>query len=262
MEIEKTKPSFDEVYKYAQKQVWYSINKKAAHLPYEQKEEISQNAMVRTWNSYQTLDPERGWRSFIQTHCKGAVLDYLKGGERDTSAELGLDRAEIASKDSEDKFLDADEIVGIMGAHPDYSASRDSEIDIDGFNPNWKLLSCMAGKDEDLHIVCKVLLGYSQDAIAEQYVAAHATILSRERISQRIYEFFKKLDSPAMLNDQWTNQLIFALGLGAQFHMENFDNGIGWELGPIDLNDVGSFKKSASSYTPSLFDMYDEAEAV
>ena len=245
----KLKPSINEVLNYAKNQVKIQIYKKAAHLPREQHEEIEQEAMTRVWTSYEKLDPNLGWKSFIQKHCFGAVLDYLKGGLNDTENEVGMQRAEIISKE-EGEPLSVDETAGFFGVFDELYKTTSI------MKPNWDLLSRLAGKDDDLHIVCKVLLGYSQEQIAEQIGGGDASKeLSRERISQRVREFMTALDDPMNLFNPKIEQYIFALGLSAFFHMSEVDTGYGWSFQEFDLNAEDSFKQVREHYTPTLFDM-------
>lgn len=77
---EAQKPSFEEVSKYAKGNIRKFIRDLVSDLPFEQQEEIEQEAMLRVFRAYQELDAARGWKSFIYTHCKGAVKDYQKSG--------------------------------------------------------------------------------------------------------------------------------------------------------------------------------------
>jgi DNA-directed RNA polymerase specialized sigma24 family protein len=249
-----SKPSFDEVYKYAKKSVLFYIEKKAPYLSRELKEEIEQDAMLRVWQAYQNLDPQRGWKSFIQLHCNGSVLDYLKSGDQNTESELNMIRVEIPSGDDDGENLQVEQVLGILDPQHD-------EDEKNKFNPNWDLISRMAGKDEGLHIVAKVLLGYSQEMIAEQYEANYMQKNSRERISQKIHEFFKKLDSPEFIRDPWVNQCIYALGLCDLYGQPESDNGLGWNLERYDLNDDKSFIKMRRKHFPSMFDVIDDVVA-
>lgn len=248
-DLPKQKPSIEQVLAYAKQQVKIQIFKAASHLPKEQHEEIEQEAYVRVWASYAQLDPALGWKSFIQKHCFGAVQDYLKGGLNTTENEVGMKRAEIIS-DEDNEPLSVDETAGFFGVFEELHKSNKL------MTPNWDLLSRLAGKDDDLHIVCKVLLGYSQEAIAEQYgCGVKENELSRERISQRVREFMTALDDPMNLFNPKIEQYIFALGLSDFFHMSATDTGYGWDFKEFDLNREDSFKQVREYYTPTLFDL-------
>lgn len=250
MDGKKQKPPFEEVLAYAKKQVKYYIAHKASHLPREQQEEIMQDAYQRIWQAYANLDPDQGWKSFIQLHSQGAVLDYLKSGLNDTESEVDQERVEIYSKEDNEP-LSVDEVAGFFGIFSDLDKTENK------MKPNWDLLSRLVGfcqKDgEDLHIVCKVLLGYSQEAIAAQ-LGISGEGVTRERISQRVREFMMKLDDPAYLDNKFVNQCIFALGLSSFFSMAPTDNGLGWNLKEFDLNAENSFDEVRKWYNPTFFD--------
>ena len=74
------KPSMNDVLKYATDQVDRLLREKAAHLQHEHRDEVRQEALIRVAKAYAELDVTRGWKSFVQTHCKGAILDYLRAG--------------------------------------------------------------------------------------------------------------------------------------------------------------------------------------
>lgn len=273
----KKKPEFKEVCEYAKKSIDFIVGKKASHLPFEFKEEIKQDALMRAWTSYESLDPDKGWRSFIQLHCRGALKDYLKYGHGDIESELTANesrkkpefidvvhiytsirngerirdvmirqekkrhseiiqakRLEIQDDDGTD--LSVENVLGIVG-HFDIQNMK-----VEHFKPNWDLLGRLIVKDEDLHIVCKVLIGVSQEEIAEQLITDKRKTASRERVSQRFHEFFERLDSVANLTDQWTDQMIFALGLSKNYFMDEEDNGLGWDLEEFNIYDPDSFR--------------------
>jgi hypothetical protein len=298
---ETTKPSFQSVYEYAQKSVGHYINKLARKLTDDQKEEVSQDAMLRVWQAYQDLDAARGWKSFVQLHCRGACLDYLKAGRSDIESELtanepknksdfetetvkykykqttmtqeGLKfkdveftrtqikanhsrtsirakRVEIRSDKDDGGMMSLDDTCAIFGVY-----QGDVELKTDMLSPKWDLLGRLAGLDEDLHIIAKVILGYSQEQIAEQYGSVVGVTISRERISQRIYELFERFDSIQHLHNPKVKQSIFALGLCRYYHEPEIDQGIGWDLEYFDLANPDSFKIARRYYTPSFFDL-------
>lgn len=254
------KPEFKTVYDYATKSVEHYIRKYASHLPLEQKQEIAQDAALRAWESYQNLDASKGWKSYIQLHCRGAVLDYLKGGNGNIEDGLVSDpdkdglktRVEVRSEKEEGGILSVEETAAMFGIHSLGEAGEQL------FSPNWDLLSRMSGKDENLAIVAKVLAGFTQDQISLQLGMALGFSISRERISQRMYEFFEELDAPENIGGRWISQCIFALGLCSYYHMKEDDNGLGWDLEAFDLQDPESFLKARRHYTPTFFDIMDE----
>ena len=251
----KIKPSIEVVYAYAVKSTEYHIRENANNLSEEQKEDVKQEAMIRVLEAYDRLDPEKGWKAFIAKHCWGAVLDFLKGG----SFEDGLGgisvnedalkfRVEIKNEDNE--VISVENTAAIFGFFTDPSIEE-------RFAPNWDLLSKMAGRDESLMIVAKLLLGFTQEEIAEQRGDDLVDTKSRERVSQIVQELFAKMDSPYFLHDRWINQCIFALGLSKVFNMPEHDNGEGHELPSFNLSDPDSFTKARRWIQPSLFDSPD-----
>lgn len=257
--VPKPKPSFEEVHAYASQSVNYFLRSIAKQLPHDQKEEIFQNAMLRVWQAYQNLDPDKGWKSFVQLHCKGAVQDYIKLGhgaiEDGVPSEDPTDglrtRVEIVSESAEGSVLSVEDTVAHFGV------ANAFDVNAGEIRPKWPLINRMIVKDEGLHIIAKVIYGWTQEEIADQYSKAFKTKnqdISRERVSQRIQEFIEKLDSVIHYKDPWVNQCIFALGLCERYHMQEHDNGLGWDLDQFDVADINSFKLIQQSRLPSLFD--------
>lgn len=247
----KQKPTIEQVLEYAKKQVKFYISSPkfgGQSLTPEQKEEVYQDACLRLWAKYSELDPALGWQSFTQKHCFGALMDYLKSGLKDTESEFSQERVEIVSKE-DGSTLSLDDTAGFFGVH--------TELDLipKGFNPRWDLINRLIGKHEDLHIIAKCLNGYTQDQIAEQLAMVKTNVkteVSRERISQRIREFFEKLDDPAQAYNPVVNQFIFALGLSSFYHMSEVDNGYGWDFFEFDSNMETSFVDVKNYYEPSF----------
>jgi RNA polymerase sigma factor (sigma-70 family) len=269
------KPSVEEVLAYAAKQADKFLKDHATHLPPEQKEEIRQEALIRVANAYTDLDPERGWKSFVQNHSRGAVLDYLRDGtgfkeskwddyaqaeaataeqdeaeESDTAPDAlesptikacgttprGARRFRqrlnhrVSVVNSDDGHpLDVEEVAGIYGIH---SAMEESDL----FRPNWDLVARMAAVDPEIHLVAKILRGFTQTELAPGFA------VTREMLSQRIRTFFKKLDDPHFYHSPWIAQTIYAFGLSAKYHMDPVDNGSGWENDPVDLDSAKSLE--------------------
>lgn len=246
--IKKDKPHFNVVYAYALKQIKYQIRKLAKRQPDEIKEEIAQDALLRVWQGYQDLDPDKGWKSYIQRHCRGAVLDYNKAGKASTESEMDSERLEIISKEDQEPLSVEDTVALFEVFAVDPSAKKK-------INPNWDLVNRMIYHDENLHIVAKVLCGYTQEQIAEQMQMAFKTKkseISRERISQRIQEFFIKLDDPREMFNPWVNQCIFALGMCELYFMPTEDNGQGWTMPEFDANLETSFRDIQQYSAPAL----------
>lgn len=258
MESERKPPTREEVLEYAEKQIKYYIKENASYLPEEQKDEIRQEASIRLLSAYDRIDPEKGWMSFVQSHCWGSVMDYLRSGdgfeesgdkeEEDDPAAPKTQKApklkkriSLTSYDGEDRDLEH-----ILGANGIFIEDEDpSEFMV---HPNWDLIARLASRDEKVHLVAKILMGCTQTAEADNFG------VSRERLSQRIREFFDELDKPENLHSKVINQTIYAFGLSQYFGMEPVDNGVGWDWPPVDLKSANSKEEIERFIQPSLFD--------
>jgi len=241
----KEKPSIETVLEYADRQVKISIENIARKHPREQKDEMSQNAMLRVIEKYDGIDVEKGWKSYIQRHCSGAVLDYIRCGHgfeeqtltpRPKKDENGNVIEPVEKKpwrlkkrvnpywqthDSLEE-LDVDEIAGKFGVY-------NKAIDLTEFKPKWQLLARMASQDVDIHLVAKLLLGFTQTELSSMFM------VSRERLTQRFAAFCKRLDDPELYNSKWIQQTIYAFGLTHEFDQPDIDLGFGWEYDEVDL---------------------------
>jgi DNA-directed RNA polymerase specialized sigma24 family protein len=242
------KPTIDEVLEFATKSVQSHIRKNASQIPEEQKEEISQNALLRAFRAYENLDPEQTWQAFISFHCQGAVKDYLKQGHgfiHHKSQRYARDTfiSQVSAYNDEDDTSHSTE--KILGAHGVFTEGEDAGA----HKINWDLVSRMASVDHTIHLVAKILLGFN---IAELAVVFD---VSRERLSQRYHSFLAELSSPEEARDPWLNQALFAFGVSDHA----VDNGLGFEYQPIDLyslkpvdKDKG-IHKSAISWVKELY---------
>lgn len=251
------KPSFDEVFAYATKSADHFIRKLAGQLAPEIKEEISQEALMRAWTAYEKLDAARGWKSFVQMHCRGSVLDYIKAGKSGVASELGSHCVELTMDMDDSESASFESTMGYFGIN------SQTGIDKAPFTPNWALLSRMCAVDDNLHIVAKMLMGFTQRQIAEHMTSTAGVTISRERVSQRLYEFFDKFDNPEYFGDPWTEQSIYALGLCSHYHMKEVDNQVGWELMPVELKGPESFRDGWKRYglasKESILELFDWA---
>lgn len=242
------KPPLEQVVDYVEGSVEYYISKFAMNLPSEQKDEIRQNAYLRVCEAYPRLDEALGWKSFVQNHCRGSVLDYIRHGngfeesrqslkdkdaEGDAAAETdGSYEAQKFNEslrvrvtvmgDDGDRKMDAEEIAGIHGIF-----SKDDSGTV--FNPIWRLVARMASVDDDIHLLAKLLLGFTKPELARRFD------VSRERMYQRLKEFFERIDSPEKYHDPWVTQTIYAFGLCDRYNMDPVDNGLGWNFKPVNL---------------------------
>jgi len=250
LEEKKEKTSLEDVVEYAQIQMKFYTKKFAANLPLEQREEIIQSGLLRIIEKYENLDFEKGWKSYIQRHCSGAVLDYIRWGagfeEQTLPPKIKKDENGEVIEPPEDKKYwrlkqrvdhnmiqsmgsGGDQIQhtfeGILGHYGHFH----SAIDLTDYRPNWELLARMASQDVDIHLVAKLLLGFTQTELASMFR------VSRERLTQRYAAFCKRLDDPEYYESKWIIQTIYAFGLCHKFNQADEDLGFGWEYDPVDL---------------------------
>jgi len=140
-------------------------------------------------------------------------------------------RASVVSAE-DDQALDVEEIAGLHGIH--------SEAEESSFvNPKWDLIARMAAVDPEIHLIAKILRGFTQTELAKGFE------VTREMLSQRIRIFFNKLDDPQFYHSPWVRQTIFAFGLEEFYHVpqkERGDRGLGWENSPVDLDSAKSLE--------------------
>jgi DNA-directed RNA polymerase specialized sigma24 family protein len=238
------KPTIEEVLQYADRQIDKYIRDHASHLPPEQKDEVRQEALLRVANLYADLDVTRGWKSLVQHHARGATLDFLRDGKgfqedkwddapddaegSDADPEEALDGAEASGcgptperrrkyrqrltqrvsvvNSDDDTVMDVGEVAGLYGVH---SGPADDGV----FKPRWDLVARMASVDPEIHLVAKILRGFTQTELAPGFQ------VTREMLSQRIRLFFEKLDDPQFYQSPWVAQIIYAFrALGSLPH--------------------------------------------
>ncbi len=243
------KPSLDEVLLYTKAMVKKVIagNKRARSTPKEQQEEILQVAYERLLEKYPEIKPE-GWRSFVFTHSRGAVLDYLKSGEGFAETRWSLQKSEDVGathvgkikerislhntnqggRDGDD--LSLDQAMGQYGVF--------NEIDLDRVKINWDLVARMASQDECLHAFAKSLRGITLEEMAPVFGVKVA------RAGQLVQAFIDRFDDPEHADCPWFKQSCFALGLCSRVGIPNIDQSkimgfnIGWGLPAVDLDYV------------------------
>lgn len=234
--MDEGKPTLDEVVDYARTKAFNYIRKRISGLPQEHQEEIFQNCMLRIVRIYPRIEKD-GWKSFVQKHLLGVAKDYFKsgGGFEENKSQ--------AKKNQEEDFRDS--LTYRVSNYVESDSGSDTEGDIEHtlakhgqfslddyrlpLAPDFDLLARMARRDEDIRLIGKLLAGFSHTALADEFG------VTRERLSQRVREFFDNLDSPRGIGIPWIEQTIFALGLCEWYGMPEKDLGIGWDLEPIDL---------------------------
>lgn len=234
------KPTVGAVLKYVERTLRVLRKTYGKHVQAEHWEEIEQNAKLRAFEAYDRLDTGRGWKAFLQRHCRGALSDYKRAGhgfkesahwltkttpeKRDANPHDLRERLVPHSSSPEgDGGMCIEELAGLHGIF--------AKAEIEScLSPTWPLIARMASVDTDIHVVGKLFRGFTVGEIAEQFG------VSSTRISQRISRFFHKLDSPQFYNTPWVNQTIYAFGLWDLFNMDPADNCLGWDLDPVDLD--------------------------
>lgn len=236
-------PTLAEVLDYAQPQLRKIIGKKAKDLPEEQKREIEQEGFIRLIANYETIDPTKGWKSFVYTHCHGAVLDYLKAGEGFEESRTSIRKTEPKGSKNPDKIRDRVQLIDfdghdadidvVLGNNGRYSKVYSSDVTI-----NWDLVSRMSSIDECLRAFAMHLRGHTIEQIAPTF--GHC----RARAGQLIQAFVARFDDPNQSNEIWFKQTCFAFGLCKVLNMPDVDQSVvlgysvGWKLEPVDLDDV------------------------
>ena len=235
--MDEGKPTLEEVVDYARTKAFNYIRKRISGLPEEHQEEIFQNCMLRVVRIYPRIEKD-GWKSFIQKHLLGVAKDYFKsgGGFEENKAQSKSNKEEdfrdsllyrVSNYVESDSGADTDgDIESTLAKHGQFSRD-DSRLPI---APDFDLLSRMASRDEDIRLIGKLLSGFSHTALAAEFN------VTRERLSQRVREFFENLDSPLGVGVPWIEQTIFALGLCEHYGMPVKDLEIGWDLDPVDLS--------------------------
>lgn len=234
------KPSIEEVLKYAKPLIANFIKKFAADLPYEQKEEIHQEANLRLLEAYPDLNPEAGWKSFVYNHSRGAVLDFMKFGKGFAEDKWSIQKPEENGSRHVNKIRDRVkpaedqvefDIDAVLGAHGVFS-----EMDMDSPNINWELVSRMSSTDQALRAFSCWLRGFSIEELGP------IMGLSRARVGQLIEEFVARFDDPTYALSPWFCQILWALGLARRFNVPDKDQSelvgysLGWHLTPINLD--------------------------
>jgi len=206
----------------------YSINKYAAHLPKEVKEDIKQTGFERILRHFEKINFDEPWKSFIQNHCNGTVLDFLKSPKNQRyHQEINEQTCEVDSFD----LLN----IGLF-----YNSFDDLKLDI-----KWDLVARLASKDDRVLLVARFILGHTLSDISRD------SNFSRERINQKFKEFCELIDDPFEIDNKWVNQIIYAFGLSEHFDMKAEDNGEGWDLEPVNIFKT-QVNLEKNVYTPQM----------
>jgi DNA-directed RNA polymerase specialized sigma24 family protein len=232
------KPTKEEVYDYAKKKIEAAIYSHARGKPHEQIEEATQDAWLRVFEAYERLDRDT-WKSFIATHANGAVLDYFKLGKGHLEDRKGKEdkkdkdgneirksreniKMRVSYTDDENKDFDIDAIAGLNGVFTSEYLMEEQDI-------KWDLVAKMASADSAIHLLAKLILGFSMDELSDFFKC------SKETLSRRYRRFLKRINMPSYARDPWMDQFIFAFGLSEMFHLKEVDNGLGHDYQAVDL---------------------------
>lgn len=236
------KPSLDEVLLYARLAVRATISKKkkARSAPREQQDEMLQAAYERILEKYPEIEAE-SWKSYVYTHSRGAVLDYLKSGEGFAEKRWSLQKPEdvgnthvgkinerVSLHNSAGEDVSLDQVVGQFGVF--------NELQLDRIKINWDLVSRMSSQDECLRAFAMHLRGITLDAMAPVFGVKVA------RAGQLVQAFVDRFDDPVHTDCPWFKQCCFALGLCDRLGVPNIDQSkimgfsIGWGLPAVDLD--------------------------
>lgn len=262
------KPTREEVVKYAKPLARKFIARFASDLPHEQKQEVEQNAYARVLKAYDGIEADRGWKSFVHNHCRGAVLDYLRFGEgyaeerwtiakteKTGSQNAGKIRDRITTYSAEDdEDGDFEAMLGKNGAVSPFGGSSPNDAEKTEVTIKWDLVSRMASTDPHLLVFAKWLRGFQFDELAFIFD------LSKARIGQIIDDFGKRLDDGTLAKNPWVCQAVYAFGLCTKFGLPDVDQSqifgltsIGNNADPVDL-DCRLPKPRSSAVQLGLFD--------
>lgn len=213
------KPSLDEVFDYAKFMIDFHIRKKAMNCPVEHREEMQQKAFERILKSYQRLDAEKGWKSFVYKHCRGAIMDYQKFGEGFGEEKWSVQHNK--KKKSTRVHMESDgercSLDNLLNSEEAIKNQLFNLIDEDRINIRWDIVEIMAAQDQIIHVFAKFLRGFSHIELAEFFG------LSRTRIFQLIDLFIKRFDDPELNENVWFMQTCYAFGLCRRFGMPEED---------------------------------------
>lgn len=233
------KPEWNEVYRYAERRIKVLTARNFLHTPDFQKDEMAQEARIRVWQAYESLEGDKGWKSYISLHVRGAFLDYYRSGsgfiEDKTGSAFMSDRVTMFDHETR-KEKDVEAILAVCGFY--------DEMELREVKIRWDLISHLASREDAVLILAKSIMGFSITEIAED------SSLSRERVHQQVSELIAKFDNPTYRTDKWINQIIYAFGLSDFYGTPNKDNGWGWEFSPIDL--FNRVHISNKEFTPQL----------
>jgi hypothetical protein len=244
------KPDIKEVIRYASVNAWAFLEKIAADMPREVKEDLVGSVSETMVKIYDSIDGSRGWPSYVYEKMRGTILDEMgRGLTADMPGIRRLKREEKADNEAGEKkwrrpqgftrrvmlfdrdgeALQEDRILGANGVF--------SRFDPAAGSIRWDIVAKMARTDDFLHAYALHLRDYENDEIGRVFRLCPA------RIGQMLAAFIERFDSPKLINDPWLYQTIYAFGLASALGIEDcdaseiFGHSLGWEKQePVDLD--------------------------
>lgn len=206
----------------ARKYISFALSRKSTkRLPKEQQEEISQEAILKILELFESKRiKKKFWRTYIRTICFGKALDYKKLGQGFEDG-YGWTRFENTNGDEEEISIDQ-----TLSYHEKYTTYDVEKIEI-----KWDLLCKMASRDKWLECFLRQI---RSDKLRE---IAPVIGLSVSRADQYINEFLERFDDPKDYDNPWVQQIAYGLGISKI---------LGWPAAPVYLEGgamVGEFLK-------------------
>jgi len=186
------KPEFEEVYDYALQKTRYFIYQFAKDFPKEHQEEIEQESMLRIWRAYQRIN-SKTWKTFIYTHCKGAVIDYLRAGKG--FKEIDYNCVHVRVYDEGEQTTEED-LAARYGQYEDF---QDSLVD-------YEAIQRLIGIDDDIYMLLKRVLGFEIKEISESMG------VSKEIISRKTNKLFEQIRSHTFPPNSNLALFLYAVG--------------------------------------------------
>jgi DNA-directed RNA polymerase specialized sigma24 family protein len=193
------------------------LNKLARFLPKEQREEAKQEMYLRILEYLPDFSRRKNWKGMIYTHCRGAILDYIKRG---SGFQEHKKSSEKAKANKSPKIMKSRITVnpsnenGTLGDAVDRSLYNAGEfINPEKFlindfpNIDWLTLYKLASVNRNVFIITLWLKGNSITEIGK------LVGLTEQRIDSIRLTTFRDLKLPRARHEPYWRTLIHALGL-------------------------------------------------
>ncbi|WP_144313839.1 sigma-70 family RNA polymerase sigma factor [Bdellovibrio bacteriovorus] len=191
------------------------------NLPNQEKEEIIQKTVLKFIEKYKAgeIKEEENWEGLIATSVRG----YVRNHKRDRRNERALLPTGFDDFSIEDLC--------------DERSDRETRVAEAAFSYpiNWDLLARLCRADKELKVfVLFNIFGYTLVEINELFGRS-----SEKRIADLNYDFLARMmpvgPENAYLAEDWTRQVLYALGLTRLYGLKHEDLGIGWKLDPVEF---------------------------